>query len=242
MLRPSLIPVYLNDPDPYLVSDPVQLAHLLHYLLTHRELLCLYPRGLREPFAISTLLGLTEQHLHLDPAPQEAFNQRLLKQGITVVTQLRGVKHQFDGATVQEGSHQGRPTLLIALPDQMLCLQRRRNYRLELPLAHPIYCELTALGVLLVIADLSQEGLGLLTERPLDLQVGQAYESCRFTLPNGMLIEAELKLQSITEVAHKQGPPALHYGFRMRGLNTTQANAIQRYLAQLERQRLEREH
>ncbi|HSC79906.1 MAG TPA: flagellar regulator YcgR PilZN domain-containing protein, partial [Chitinolyticbacter sp.] len=120
MLRPSLIPVYLNDPDPYLVSDRAQVAHLLHYLLTHRELLCIYPRGLREPFAISTLLGLTEQHLHLDPAPQDEFNQQLLKQGVTVVTQLRGVKHQFDGITAAQGVHQGRPTLLIPLPDQVL--------------------------------------------------------------------------------------------------------------------------
>lgn len=241
MQSPSLAPTYLKDPSPYLVDAAVEVDHLLQHLLLHGGLLCLYPKGRREPVVISAILELDDTQLYLDSSPDSTINQLLLRRGLIAVTQLRGVKHQFESELVASAEIDQRLALAIPRPRQMLRLQRRRSYRLALPLGAPILCTLSEMAVALPIADLSQDGLALVADAPLDLQLGQTLAAASFALPDGSKIETALRLQSVVEAPRKVGPPAIHYGFRMLSLSPTARRALQRYLVQLERQRLERE-
>ncbi|GLS03936.1 hypothetical protein GCM10007860_10820 [Chitiniphilus shinanonensis] len=244
MQHPSLTPIHLSNPQPYLVTDQIHIEHLLNRLLRHGEILCLYPIGRREPFAICALLDFDEHELTLDMPADRAVAELLFKQGASCVAQVRGVKHQFDCMPLRHSQFQQAPAIGGPRPSQMISMQRRQHFRLTLPLTPSVICEFsvsedTRLNAL--IADLSAGGLGLSSHVPLPVLVGQTLFDCRFQLPGFGVIETDLQVEDAQETEQRSGAHLIHYGCQFVGLSRPDQQKVQRYLAQLERRRLERE-
>ncbi|WP_169307394.1 flagellar brake protein [Chitiniphilus eburneus] len=244
MQHPSLTPIHLTNPQPYLVADPIHIEHLLNRLLRHGEIICLYPIGRREPFAIGALLFASDSELILDAPVDATVTELLLTHGACCVSQVRGVKHQFDCLPIQRIQYQGTVALSGPRPTQMLSMQRRQHFRMTLPLNPPVICEIPLAEdnhLQAIVSDLSAGGLKLSAHAPLPILVGQTLFDCRFTLPGFGQIETDLHIEDAQESELRSGAHQLHYGCQFIGLSRADQQKIQRYLAQLERRRLERD-
>ncbi|UXY16103.1 flagellar brake protein [Chitiniphilus purpureus] len=237
-----LTPVRLGNPTPYLVDDPLHMNYLLQQLQQRNELVCLYPIGREEPFALSTLLAVDAAQLVFDAASEPKTNQMLATQGACCVSQLRGVKLQFELAPLTPASHAGRACLIGPAPAAILQLQRRQAFRMRLPISNPIHCvcsDPSHPGLTGTISDLSMGGLGLVLSQQQDLYPDELLHQCCFELPGQGQIETDLRIRDRLVMTLRNGVPRLRYGCRFVQLPPSAQQKIQRYLTQLERHQIE---
>ncbi|MGL4603738.1 MAG: flagellar regulator YcgR PilZN domain-containing protein, partial [Iodobacter sp.] len=118
---PTLEPVFVSDPGPYLVTASIEVKYLLNQLLEKGEIICLYPAGKREPFAISTLLSIDEQGLLFDGSNDRKTNDALTKEGrVVLVGVVNKVKVQFELPQATQVAFEGRTAIRTAQPAQTL--------------------------------------------------------------------------------------------------------------------------
>ena len=125
--------------------------------------------------------------------PRAPVIARLLTPGATVSIELtlHHVRIHFDASIRQIGAYQGEPSLFVAIPDAIVRLQRRENYRISVPARRSV--RLT----------LNPEHPGLRNLKLADLSCGGASITLSGTLdeyPTGKVFEhAQLSLDEDTE-------------------------------------------
>ena len=149
-------------------------------------------------FILTTLYGANEEGMWLDVGPSAADNKRvLLSEKITVVSLHQHVKVQFEVYDIKTALLEGDETFYLELPEYLLRIQRRDNFRLKIPASTPVKCiipikpfdpdkpdepEITRE---VSIVDISCGGIGLLCgENETDLLPGGAFQNCLISLPD----------------------------------------------------------
>ncbi|MDR3412335.1 MAG: flagellar brake protein [Formivibrio sp.] len=242
----TLAPIQLDDPTPFLIQDMEQVQHLLTRLTRHPELVCLYPAERHEPFALSALLHLAEDHLIFDASQDERTQQLLLDAThIICVSSLDRVHIQFYVTRPQAITYEGQRAIHANRPEALLYVQRRDYFRLSVPANQWMYCQIPAHEnaefIAAEIADISLGGIGLLGPLPaLILTPGMRLTGCRIELADVGTLLVDLLVCTLHTLTTRSDQHTLRIGCRFILLTGSDQTLIQRYLNRLERSRIVR--
>lgn len=239
----AFAPVLLDDPAHYLVQDPEQLQYLLGQLAKHPEIVCLYPAARREPFALSALLEIAEDHLIFDASPDAQTQKQLLAAPyLLCVSSLARVPVQFEATQPQAILHDGYNAIRTQRPDHLYYMQRRDFFRLSVPTRQPVHCRIKdgEIGFIeAMIADISIGGVSLVGPLPsLILSPGMRMEGCQIELPEEGVLQVDLLVCTLRDIGLRTGRRNLRIGCRFLQLSGHNQTLLQRYVNRVERNRI----
>ncbi len=232
----------------YLLRAPREIAFVLRQLAAHRCMITAYiddsPR-----FMMSSVLSVSEDdhQLVLDVSRDETLNASVVAaRQLLCVTQLEKVKIQFSISKFHFDRSGKHPALIAQAPQTLLRLQRREYYRLTAPVSHSLICRIQAPEDKQMIdarvVDISGGGVAVLVPpKGLDFSADQQYRNCRLDLPEFGPVTATLRVRNIFRITNPNGTEALRAGCQFEELPTAMANAIQRYILRVERDRKARD-
>jgi len=238
----------------FLLRGRRQVIQLLQELISNHSLISIHllPGGLS---FLSTIVTLSddEEWIFLDASPNETIHRRCLQaERLLCVTQLNKVRIQFRLINGMEVMLEGRTSLAALIPEEILRLQRRDAFRLQVPLSHGLKCIVPAQegehaplhndekprkrGVEVSVIDISAGGLSL--EIPFSKAapiVGDQINGCHLKLP-GKIIAFNLEIRNHGRRILGNGKEMLRLGCSFIDLPAQAANQIQRYIYQIERE------
>ena len=143
------------------------------------------------------------------------------------------------------GQHEGRPALLLPMPDRILHLQRREFVRRE-PSPGSLVCRLRAPEgakppwIDAAVRDISGGGVALLlTPQQPRPSVGNLLAGCRMDLPQFGEVEVDLRVRHVID-REVRGRPIAQAGCEFVDLAPAAQRKLFRYLMQLDRDVLAR--
>ncbi|MDR2209246.1 MAG: flagellar brake protein [Azoarcus sp.] len=232
----------------FLLRGNRQVRQLLQELVRNHSLISVHllPGSLS---FLSTILTLSddEEWIFLDPSPNETIYRRSLKaERLLCITQLNKIRIQFRLHNVVEIPVGNHPALAAPVPNEVLRLQRRDAFRLQVPLSHNLKCvlpeqenehaEFRKKGIEVSVIDISAGGLSM--ELPISKtspSVGDRIIGCHLKLPDHLIkLDLEVRNHGLRILAN--GKQMLRLGCSFISLPTQSANQIQRYIYQIERE------
>ncbi|MBK9676508.1 MAG: flagellar brake protein [Betaproteobacteria bacterium] len=230
-----------DDHERFQLHDRLEILGLVRTLVERRALVSVVYGG-GSGFFVSALLQVSSAsgEIIVDGAPDlPAHAAALASSRLTFATLLDNIRVQFHADGAEDAEFEGQRALRIALPDSVLRLQRRADYRLRIPPAETPVCELRidASAMLpLRVYDISCGGIAL-----VDWPDGRApenhrlYRQCRLLLDDEEPLAADLEVVYVLERTESDGQRVRRCGARFVDLPGTLATRVQRYITRLER-------
>lgn len=165
---------------------------------------------------------------------------------LTLVALLDKVKIQIRCTEFKPVTQEGRPAILVKIPDKLLRLQRREFYRLETPVSNRLQCKISRINhdgdseiLLLPVLDISGGGIGLMeqTEMAHNFPEGEIFSDCRLEIPGEGFISINLCVRTRQRVDCRTGKSYLRIGCEFLSLPAARLAQIERYIAKVERER-----
>ena len=193
----------------------------------------------KQRFLKSFLLGVNEKGIWLDVGPDEDDNAALLNSGsISFVTQRHSVKVQFICHQIVLAIYASLPAFYFPLPESIVRLQRRDDFRLSTSGDAPLKCIIPHKDSPedhqseTTIIDISLGGIRLICkEQGVKLETGEIYPDCRIELPDIGTLLATLQVKSIVDASAPNGTVIKHAGCQFRHLDRNMSMMLQRYVA-----------
>ncbi len=235
----------------YEVIDPLEIRVILRRLISARVLLTLHDSE-GHILLLSSVLAINDAGmLVLDTSPDNAVNQRVMKQlFVHCHCHLDRIDVRFSLGRLAYAMHQHLPAFITPLPGHLLYLQRREFYRLPTPLADELCCKITLPerdylpGVIVSAAliDISEGGIAvrLPAREGTRFSNGMLVDHATLNLPTGM-IEGRLHIRHVGEFAGPRNTTRNHAGCEWVDLPPAMQSAVQRYMMRVERLRMARE-
>jgi c-di-GMP-binding flagellar brake protein YcgR len=233
------------DLDRFMLNGANEIRQLLRAIAEHGELVTLY-FGSNNDFLLTSVLAASGEAVILDYGSNEDMNRRVLTSTrLIFITTRDKIKVQWNSSRVWRVMHEGRPAFCIALPANMLRLQRREYYRLAAPIAKPLVCNVTVEGnakkLAFSITDISIGGLAMHGPvKQAEFEIGKTYKDCEIALPGIGTLVASIAIANIFEVTMRNGNVTTRSGCRFVDLRGKMLMLLQRYINQVERERHER--
>jgi flagellar brake protein len=199
-------------------------------------------------FLLTTLLGANEQGVWLDISPHPPENQRILRSShLTVVSLHRDVKIQFATSDIQQAMVGDEDAFYLPLPDYLLRMQRRENFRLDIPISTPLTCiipvrpenpeepDKPAVIREVPILNISCGGVALLCgEQEYDLRPGRTFSDCQISLPDTGNLTVTLEIKSQFSITGPTGAASTRIGCQFGRMNNQTSQLLQRYINRLQ--------
>jgi len=244
-----LVSLQENGLEKFLLYGHRQICRLLQEMVSSRALISvhLFPCGLS---FLSNIITLSENEdwVFLDTSSNETIFRRSLEaERLICVTQLDKICVQFRLSNVTEIPLEGRPALAAPVPKEILRLQRRDAFRLQVPFSHNLKCILPAQehehgqkgrkkSIEASVINISVGGLSL--EIPFGKTVpavGDQINGCYLKLSD-KLVSVDLEVRNQGRHLLANGKEILRLGCSFVSLPTQTANQIQRYIYHIERE------
>lgn len=236
-----------DDLSRFLIRSPTQIGQILSAISSHREIVTAYfNRGRQFLLTAIVDVDVPNRRVVIDRGPDETINGKLVEsERVVLVSAHEKVKVQFSVKQVREIEHDGRPAFSIALPAELLKLQRREFFRVRtsageparvrLPVGEKEMLELQAL-------DISIGGLAAFVQLPESLrEIGSRFPGASLQLGVGSSFSVALELRNVNDVRLRNGTDTTRAGFMFVDLPESAQQQIQRYLMRVERERRSRE-
>ncbi|HKO87506.1 MAG TPA: flagellar brake protein [Burkholderiales bacterium] len=195
-------------------------------------------------FIVSRVLSVdtTGKAIILDLGSDPVANEQMMAAPeVLAVTTLHNVTLEFSLGPVHPLELDDGPAIRAALPEFMLRLQRRENFRVPTPVLRPVSLALPGKdaggpALLLRITDISCGGLGVESDASAaHLKTGDVLDNCRFDLPEVGQVVAAVEVRHIDR--NEEGNKLrLRFGLRFLTLSPQMAALVQRYVMKLERE------
>lgn len=233
-----------KDWERYTVQSPREILSLLRTIQQQNLLVNLSFAG--GEGVITTILAVdAERNLVVfDSARSELMNKRLSTAGqVDFSTSLNGVRISFSVPRAQLVRFDRRPAIMTAVPQEMIRLQRRDNFRVMMPVAKPSYClippqaELYRMHIRAAIIDLSCGGVAIAeNEGALDMKIGDILTDCRLLLHEIEPVTVSLEVRNTALLTLHNGIRKTRLGCRFVDLPADLHSLLQRYILKLERE------
>lgn len=244
-------PVRYDEEEKYLLRHPRDIRQVLQALLDRRALISAHLTARGQVFPTSLIeLAADEEIVLFDGSVNETVNRGIEEADqIVFVSQLDRVHVQFPLAGCERLLLDGQTAFRASLPDRVLRLQRREFYRLQVPVSHPVRCQIPfATGeeepqwVDMRVLDISGGGLAVEVppERP-EFRPYREYTDCRLLLPDGEPLPVRLMVKNLFRQSRPNGREIWRAGCQFTDLPRGGDALIQRYIFRMERQRSARE-
>lgn len=251
------MPESSNTPEPsvcsnedwtrYALDSPREILSLLRTIQQQSLLLDVSFAG---GGALTTLLAVDAARnlLVFDAAQSAATNQRLrAADKIGFSTSIGGVRVSFAAPAADPVIFQQRPAFKIALPKELIRLQRRDDFRILMPVANPVYCLIppspgrNRQPLRATIIDLSCGGVALAEhDAPLNMRAGDVMPDCELLLHEVGALTVTLEVCNSAQFSLLNGTQKTRLGCRFVDIPASLLAVLQRYILHLERERLNR--
>jgi flagellar brake protein len=195
-------------------------------------------------FIVSRVLSVdtANKAVIMDLGANPAANAQLFAAvEVLAVTTLHNVTLEFSLGQVVALQLDDGLAARAALPEYMLRLQRRENFRVPTPVLRPVSVAIPGKDpasptILVRITDISCGGLGVEgDENTAHLKSGMVLDNCRFDLPEVGQVVAAIEVRHVDRSTDHTGKPRSRYGLRFLTLSPQMAALVQRYVMKLER-------
>ncbi len=237
-----------DDFEQYLLHERREIGFILRQLAARRCMITAYIADSPHFLMTSVLsVGDDDRSVFLDIGNDEALNNAAASaSNLLCLTQLDKVKVQFSVARPHIANFGKYPALLADMPEVLLRLQRRDYYRLTAPISHSLICRIPAPGlnsrVEARVIDISGGGVAVIVPpKDMSLSTDEKYMDCRLDLPEFGPVTTTLRVRNIFRIGSRNGTDMLRAGCQFEDLPVPMANAIQRYILRVERDRKARE-
>lgn len=230
--------------DRYILRGRRQIIQILQEMIDDRCLMSAHIRGGLS--YVSTVLAVEPEQnaILLDASPNPSTHARALEATQLLCTsQLNRIRVQFSVEGIRQASIDGRPALRASIPTEILRLQRREFFRLQVPIAHGIAITLPpAAGsegpaCEARVIDLSCNGAAVLVPPGVrTLTIGEVVPGCTLRLIDQEPLSLALEVRNINRQTKPNGTEQLRIGLRFESMPRSAETRIQRYIFNTERE------
>lgn len=231
-----------EDSDRYLVRQAMEIERTLRGIKDAKSIVAAYCENGRD-FLLTSLIALEmkEKALYFELGRDEKLNAQLLaSENVTFATTHDQVRVQFSSHQIERANYGREQAFRVALPTELLRLQRREYYRLVTSVVNPVKCQInTEHGMLeAVVVDISIGGVGILAyQEGVELESGQVFHGCRIALPGTGEFALSLEVCTTFELTMKNGRISHRAGCQFIDLPPSVETEIQRYIIRVDRER-----
>jgi len=247
-MRTIIDPDYQSTQDfsPYQIHARREIIALLRSVQQHNQLVSMHINKGTEA-VVTTVLHVDDANnaVIIDTAPSEDQVKRITaSDNISFETVLDHIRILFFASAAQACMYEDLPALRIALPSNLIRLQRREFYRVPVPLSLAVRCAIQVpdeLGtdmetVIMNLQNVSGGGIALMDDQKrLNNTPGFIYKDCRITLPGNAVVVTSLEVKNSQDVTLPNGKVTRRVGCLFYQLSAPMLAAIQRFITKLER-------
>lgn len=243
-----------HNEEQFIVHNPKEVMQILNDLIKHKSMLRVsFNRGADECLTSVISLDAKTASVYLDIGIDEEFNRRLLASSHIIFLKEDGVKIKWTSTHVSEVNLKDGKAIKIALPKDLIRLQRRDFYRFSTPVVNPVMCRIPVPDALhpeeeivldLTLVDVSLGGVGAIASAPLNpaIVVGQSFNGCKIAFPDVGETNLTLMVRSITEMRTNEVVTKYRIGFMYVEPSRGNEGLINKYVYILERQAIALAH
>ena len=195
---------------------------------------------------VTSVLGVSSEgnYVYMDISPDERINEKITKSRHVSFTTQTGVRVRWHSTHLHIVTLQDGEAFSMLVPSVIERVQRREYFRLATPQgSNALICKIPAAsgGIEANIFDISVGGVGISIRGPLHeiFSQGALLEGCSITLPVVGVVPMNLRVRGIWMSAKtKSGEQMSRIGLEFEDLSRGAANVIQRYIIQLEAEKI----
>lgn len=232
-----------DDDSRYLLHSRSEIIHSLRELITKSALITVYFSQGREFILTALLTVLPDREAFVfDCGSNQALNEKLqASDRLIFVAALQGVRIQFSTGKPREVQYKGKDAFIVDLPTQLLRLQRRDFYRLEIPGFARIDCTIPnpegGKDTTLNIHDISLGGLGLVANKQFEnCEISQKFHNCHIDLRDGGSITVTLEVKNLIPITQKNGSITTRIGCSFVSITPATETLVQRFMVKVEKE------
>ncbi|ADE11283.1 flagellar brake protein [Sideroxydans lithotrophicus] len=195
---------------------------------------------------VTSVLGVSSEgnYVYMDVSPDDRINEKIThSKHVSFVTQA-GVKVRWHATHLHLVELQDGNAFSMLVPSVIERIQRREYFRLSTPQgSKALICRIPSGTAVIeaIIADMSLGGIGIVIRGALHevFTHGALLEGCTMELPVIGVVPMNLRVRGIwTSMKTKSGEQLHRLGLEFEGLSRGASNVIQRYMIQLEAERI----
>ncbi|MFV8823495.1 flagellar brake protein [Thauera sp. WH-2] len=228
----------------YILRGRGQILQVMKELIDNRCLMSAYIRGGVSYVSAVLKVMPDDEAILIDVSPDAEIHAKALEaEQILCTTQINRIRIQFTATGIRKVVDEGRPALRARLPTEVLRLQRRDFFRLQVPIAHNVTLTIPpAEGSEQApsetrVVDIS--GTGIAVQVPADLReltIGEFLHGCTLRLTDREPLPVDLEVRNINRQLRPNGTEQLRIGLRFESLPRSADTRIQRYIFNVERE------
>lgn len=230
----------------YLVESPEEIAFVLRTIMQQNSLVTLHFNNCSD-FILTSILDIDAKRgeLVMDCGRDPRLNRQLLEEENLICTTAHDeVKVKFACRRIRKTRSNRRDAFILQLPNALLRLQRRENFRVPTPLAKPLRCAIklpsgdeTATAELILL-DISCGGIAVIDQHPrISLEPGEIYSDCRLDLPGVGTITFSMCVRDSFSCTLKNGLTCMRAGCEFVSIPQNTLILVQRYITKLQQER-----
>lgn len=233
------------EDDQYRITSAKEIESIFRNIAKSGSRIALYYSD-EDDFILTTLLGVNESGLWLEPSQNERINARVTEsKKLIFVSSHTQVKVQFSTTHARQESYQGQSAFFLTFPHGIHRLQRREYYRLITPVVTPLRCLIpgaksvtTPPPLTVTIMDISGGGVGLTcTEQDTALIPGHTYQDCKIGLPEIGTLMGTIEVKNLVVLDTPTGQTIRRAGCAFINLDGASNILLQRYVTTMQRTR-----
>ena len=230
----------------YLIRSPVEILFILRAVAQRNAMVALHLSSGND-FILTSILDIDSDagELVLDYGDNQKLSHQALSEDKLVCTTVHDqVKVQFACNGLRKIRYNGKDAFGARLPDALLRVQRRENFRVATPETKPLKCIITLppghspATAEVMLLDISCGGMAVVDHHPkVALDPGTTYPKCRLELPGIGTIAFAMRVQESFPHTLKNGLTCKRAGCEFISMPESMGAMVQRYIIQLERER-----
>jgi c-di-GMP-binding flagellar brake protein YcgR len=237
-------PAITGQDNPFMVGSRLEITHILHAIMREAALITVTLNA--SDFFLTSIMAIDEStdSMFLERGRSgPRLSSALKTRRLPCSTTLDKIKIRFTCEGIEATDYAGNDAYRIALPAEMLRIQRREYYRMPAPLIAPVKCRISNdentadAGVELNLCDISCGGIAVQSPPALFTpDLGDCY-LCTILLPGTPGLHVTIQARNAFMIALPNGKITQRSGFAFVNPPENISASVQRYILNLERQR-----
>ncbi len=236
-LNQSQIKDVVDDSDHH-VDNPLEMCSILKSLMLKPDVITAYYDETMQNFVLTSVLAVDtkKRNFILDISPDETKNDLFLKSNrVTCKTKCKSVRVEFSIRDLKATKFNNENVFLCSLPQNILYLQRREFYRMDIPLSDKVSCRILGShgnpSKSISVADISSDGIGLNEpDKSTSYELFEQANHCEINFGELGSINFAMELRSIKKIKLNNNHEVRRLGYKFIDLHTPDNAIIQRYI------------
>ena len=227
----------VDDYGQYHIENPFEMCSILKSLITKPDVITAYYDESMKNFILTSVISVDtkKRNFIMDISSDLKRNEQFVKSTRVICkTKCNNVQVEFSVKELKPIKYNNEDAFLCNLPQNILYLQRRDFYRMDIPVGDKLICRVSGNGknsMILNLADISSGGVGV-NESDLSksFTLFELYHHCEIDLGETGTITFDLELRNKRTIRSKKNTEILRLGYKFVDLQTPDNAKIQRYI------------